>query len=287
MKKPSTPLKPAVESRRDHPKQATSDYRTLDRVQLSRDARPSSKTSKHVSTSISKVTSSSSRPSQQSQARQSLNLQKERPKPDPRLKSSVSSKPSVQKNTSGKSREAPVQDRLKRPEPSRIPSKLPQNKVTSGSAQQKSVERRFVEFRKEANRNSSGAANGSERNRLNNQHTAPAPGRTQGVTKKGTNTTPSSKPRPSSATDFRQHPEHPRQIVQAKQSKVPVKATPTTMNKMKRPDAQRRWQAEDEEESSDSFISDEDEADTRGYSGVSSMIREMFRYSYKIPKCSV
>jgi hypothetical protein len=77
------------------------------------------------------------------------------------------------------------------------------------------------------------------------------------------------------------------QIVQAKQSKIPVKATPTTMNKMKRPDAQRRWQAEDEEESSDSFISDEDEADTRGYSGVSSMIREMFRYSYKIPKCSV
>ncbi|CAK9209798.1 unnamed protein product [Sphagnum troendelagicum] len=210
MKKPSTPSKP-VESRRDHPKQATSDYRTLDRVQLSRDARPSSKTSKHVSTSVSKVTSSSSRPSQQSQARQSLNLQKERPKPDPRLKSSVSSKPSVQKNTSGKSREAPVQDRFKRPEPSRIPSKLPQNKVTSGSAQQKSVERRF--------------------------------------------------------------------IVQAKQSKVPVKATPTTMNKMKRPDAQQRWQAEDEEESSDSFISDEDEADTRGYSGVSSMIREMFRYN--------
>jgi hypothetical protein len=210
MKKPSTPLKPAMESRWDHPKQATSDYRTLDRVQ--RDARPSSKSSKHVSTSVSKVTSSSSRPSQQSQARQSLNLQEERPKPDPRLKSSVSSKPSVQKNTSGKSRDTPVQDRFKRPEPSRIPSKLLANKVTSGSAQQKSVERRFVEFRKEANRNSTGAANGSDRNRLNNQHTAPAPGRTQGVTKKGTNTTPSSKPRPSSATDLRQHPEHPRQV---------------------------------------------------------------------------
>ncbi|CAK9211317.1 unnamed protein product [Sphagnum troendelagicum] len=268
MKKPSTPSKPGRS-----PGMVT----TLDRVQLSRDARPSSKTSKHVSTSVSKVTSSSSRPSQQSQARQSLNLQKERPKPDPRSKSSVSSKPSVQKNTSGKSREAPVQDRFKRPEPSRIPSKLPQNKVTSGSAQQKSVERRFVEFRKEANRNSTGAANGSERNRLNNQHTAPAPGRTQGVMKKGTNTTPSSKPRPSSATDLRQHHEHPRQVRVV--SKVPVKATPTTMNKMKRPDAQRRWQAEDEEESSDSFISDEDEADTRGYSGVSSMIREMFRYN--------
>lgn len=201
-----------MESRRDHPKQATSDYRTLDRVQLSRDARPSSKTSKHVSTSVSKVTSSSSRPSQQSQARQSLNLQKERPKPDPRLKSLVSSKPSVQKNTSGKSHEATVQDKFKRPEPSRIPSKLPPNKVTSGSAQQKSVEQRFVEFRKEASRNSTGAANGSERNRLNNQHTAPAPGRIQGVMKKGTNTTPSTKPRPSSATDLRQHPEHPRQV---------------------------------------------------------------------------
>ncbi len=201
-----------MESRRDHPKQATSDYKTLDRVQLSRDARPSSKTSKHVSTSVSKVTSSSSRPSQQSQARQSLNLQKEMPKPNPRLKSSVSSKPSVQKNTSGKSREAPVQDRVKRPEPSRIPSKLPPNKVTSGSAQQNSVERRFIEFRKEANRNSTAAANGSERNRLNNQHRPPAPGRTQGVTKKGTNTTPSSKPRPSSATDLRQHPEYPRQV---------------------------------------------------------------------------
>jgi hypothetical protein len=212
MKKPSTPLKPAMESRRDHPKQATSDNRTLDHVQSTRDARPSSKTSKHVSTSVSKVTSSSSRPSQQSQARQSLNLQKERPKLDPRLKSSVSSKPSVQKNTSGKSREAPVQDRFKRPEPSRIPSKLPPNKGNSGSAQQKSVERRFVEFRKEANRNSTGAANGSERNRSNNQHTAPAAGRTQGVTKKVTNTTPSNKRHPSSATDFRQHPERPRQV---------------------------------------------------------------------------
>jgi hypothetical protein len=47
---------------------------------------------------------------------------------------------------------------------------------------------------------------------LNNQHRPPAPGRTQGVTKKGTNTTPSSKPRPSSATDLRQHPEYPRQV---------------------------------------------------------------------------
>jgi hypothetical protein len=47
---------------------------------------------------------------------------------------------------------------------------------------------------------------------LNNQHTAPAPGRTQGVTEKGTNTTPSSKPRPSSATDLRRHPEPPRQV---------------------------------------------------------------------------
>jgi hypothetical protein len=72
------------------------------------------------------------------------------------------------------------------------------------------------------------------------------------------------------------------QSVPEKQTKVPAKATPITTSKFKRPDTQRRWQSEDVE-SSDSFISDEDEADTRGYSGVSSMIREMFRYSSEIP----
>jgi hypothetical protein len=280
---------------------------------------------------------SSSRLPQQIQARQSLKLQQERPKPNPRLQSAalqlkppVSSKLPVRNGKAGPSHEALVLDRFKKPESSRAPSKLPPSKVTSGSGQQKPVERKIVEGRQGANRNSTGATNGSERNRLSNQHKVSASGQAPVVQRKDTYAMPSNKPRPASAAELRQQSEHRRQVcvfllfllsmftcslysgvlpvvneensfdytrilgisvfspqingsqsVPGKQTKVPAKATPITTSKFKRPDTQRRWQSEDVE-SSDSFISDEDEADTRGYSGVSSMIREMFRYSSEI-----
>ncbi|KAH9538319.1 hypothetical protein CY35_16G100400 [Sphagnum magellanicum] len=283
-KKLLTTLKPAMESRLESPKQLTSNSKIRDLVQSSRDSRPPSKSSKHASASVSKVPSSSRLP-QQIQARQSLKLQQERPKPNPRLQSPapqlkppVSSKLPVRNGKAGPSHEALVLDRFKKPESSRAPSKLPPSKVTSGSGQQKPVERKIVEGRQGANRNSTGAINGSERNRLSNQHKVSASGQAPVVQRKDTYARPSNKPRPASAAELRQQSEHRRQSVPEKQTKVPAKATPITTSKFKRPDTQRRWQSEDVE-SSDSFISDEDEADTRGYSGVSSMIREMFRYN--------
>ncbi|CAM6052264.1 unnamed protein product [Sphagnum compactum] len=302
-KKLLTTLKPgrpsgiaaAMESRLESPKQLTSNSKIRDLVQSSRDSRPPSKSIKHASASVLKVPSSSRLP-QQIQARQSLKLQQERPKPNPRLQSPapqlkppVSSKLPVRNGKAGPSHEALVLDRFKKPESSRAPSKLPPSKVTSGSGQQKPVERKIVEGRQGANRNSTGATNGSERNRLSNQHKVSASGQAPVVQRKDTYAMPSNKPRPASAAELRQQSEHRRQVffspringsqsVPEKQTKVPAKATPITTSKFKRPDTQRRWQSEDVE-SSDSFISDEDEADTRGYSGVSSMIREMFRYN--------
>jgi hypothetical protein len=335
-KKLLTTSKPAMESRLESPKQLTSNSKIRDHVQSSRDSRPPSKSIKHASASVLKVPSSSRLP-QQIQARQSLKLQQERPKPNPRLQSAapqlkppVSSKLPVRNGKAGPSHEALVLDRFKKPESSRAPSKLPPSKVTSGSGQQKPVERKIVEGRQGANRNSTGATNGSERNRLSNQHKVSASGQAPVVQRKDTYAMPSNKPRPASAAELRQQSEHRRQVcvflvfllsmftcslysgvlpvvneensfdytrilgisvfspqingsqsVPGKQTKVPAKATPITTSKFKRPDTQRRWQSEDVE-SSDSFISDEDEADTRGYSGVSSMIREMFRYSSEI-----
>jgi hypothetical protein len=327
-----------MESRLESPKQLTSNSKIRDLVQSSRDSRPPSKSIKHASASVLKVSSSSRLP-QQIQARQSLKLQQERPKPNPRLQSPapqlkppVSSKLPVRNGKAGPSHEALVLDRFKKPESSRAPSKLPPSKVTSGSGQQKPVERKIVEGRQGANRNSTGATNGPERNRLSNQHKVSASGQAPVVQRKDTYAMPSNKPRPASAAaELRQQSEHRRQVcvfrssyfawftcslysgvlpvvneensfdctrilgtsvflpringsqsVPEKQTKVPAKATPITTSKFKRPDTQRRWQSEDVE-SSDSFISDEDEVDTRGYSGVSSMIREMFRYSSEIP----
>ncbi|CAK9866959.1 unnamed protein product [Sphagnum jensenii] len=234
-KKLLTTLKPvaaAMESRLESPKQLTSNSKIRDLVQSSRDSRPPSKSIKHASASVLKVSSSSRLP-QQIQAQQSLKLQQERPKPNPRLQSPapqlkppVSSRLPVRNGKAGPSHEALVLDRFKKPESSRAPSKLPPSKVTSGSGQQKPVERKIVEGRQGANRNSTGATNGSERNRLSNQHKVSASGQAPVVQRKDTYAMPSNKPRPAN-----------------------------------------------------SFISDEDEADTRGYSGVSSMIREMFRYN--------
>lgn len=208
----------AMESRLESPKQLTSNSKIRDLVQSSRDSRPPSKSSKHASASVSKVPSSSRLP-QQIQARQSLKLQQERPKPNPRLQSPapqlkppVSSKLPVRNGKAGPSHEALVLDRFKKPESSRAPSKLPPSKVTSGSGQQKPVERKIVEGRQGANRNSTGAINGSERNRLSNQHKVSASGQAPVVQRKDTYARPSNKPRPASAAELRQQSEHRRQV---------------------------------------------------------------------------
>jgi hypothetical protein len=208
-----------MESRLESPKQLTSNSKIRDLVQSSRDSRPPSKSIKHASASVLKVSSSSRLP-QQIQARQSLKLQQERPKPNPRLQSPapqlkppVSSKLPVRNGKAGPSHEALVLDRFKKPESSRAPSKLPPSKVTSGSGQQKPVERKIVEGRQGANRNSTGATNGPERNRLSNQHKVSASGQAPVVQRKDTYAMPSNKPRPASAAaELRQQSEYRRQV---------------------------------------------------------------------------